>query len=123
MEPSKVPKPAYKGPWKCKGGIIFGADTRTIERPIITEKNYEKIHYMAPNIYCCGARTAADTKAITVSTSQLQLHRYHTGQESRLSQHSPSRRISTFSSEVSFVGNQESKVAFELMLLDVICKL
>ncbi|OMO86319.1 Proteasome, subunit alpha/beta [Corchorus olitorius] len=30
--------------------------------PIVCDKNYEKIHYMAPNIYCCGARTAADTE-------------------------------------------------------------
>ncbi|KAG6673430.1 hypothetical protein I3842_16G112000 [Carya illinoinensis] len=45
--------------------IILGADTRTIEGPLITEKNYEKIHHMAPNIYCCGAGTAADTEAIT----------------------------------------------------------
>ena len=31
----------------------------------MADKNCEKIHYMAPNIYCCGAGTAADTEAVT----------------------------------------------------------
>ncbi|KAG5604814.1 hypothetical protein H5410_026306 [Solanum commersonii] len=40
---------------------------------------------MAPNIYCCGAGTAADTEAVTdMVSSQLKLHRYHTGRESRV---------------------------------------
>uniref|UniRef100_A0A2P2LP89 Proteasome subunit beta type n=1 Tax=Rhizophora mucronata TaxID=61149 RepID=A0A2P2LP89_RHIMU len=40
---------------------------------------------MAPNIFCCGAGTAADTEAVTdMVSSQLQLHRYHTGRESRV---------------------------------------
>jgi len=46
-------------------GVILGADTRATERPIVCDKNCEKIHYMAPNIYCCGAGTAADTEAVT----------------------------------------------------------
>lgn len=29
------------------------------------DKNCEKIHYIAPNIYCCGAGTAADTENTT----------------------------------------------------------
>ncbi|KAG2708080.1 hypothetical protein I3843_05G159400 [Carya illinoinensis] len=66
-------------------GVILGADTRATEGPIVCDKNCEKIHYMAPNIYCCGAGTAADTKAVTdMVSSQLQLHRYHTGRESRV---------------------------------------
>lgn len=31
----------------------------------MADKNCEKIHFMAPNIYCCGAGTAADTEAVT----------------------------------------------------------
>lgn len=31
----------------------------------MADKNCEKIHYIAPNIYCCGAGTAADTEAVT----------------------------------------------------------
>ncbi|KAG6720098.1 hypothetical protein I3842_03G041800 [Carya illinoinensis] len=46
-------------------GVILGADTRATEGPIVADKNCEKIHYMAPNIYCCGAGTAANTEAIT----------------------------------------------------------
>ncbi|KAB1213130.1 Proteasome subunit beta type-7-B [Morella rubra] len=66
-------------------GVILGADTRATEGPIVCDKNCEKIHYMAPNIYCCGAGTAADTEAVTDTvSSQLQLHRYHTGRESRV---------------------------------------
>ncbi|KAF5176748.1 Proteasome subunit beta type-7, partial [Thalictrum thalictroides] len=44
-------------------GVILGADTRATEGPLVADKNCEKIHYMAPNIYCCGAGTAADTEA------------------------------------------------------------
>lgn len=40
------------------------------------DKNCEKIHYIAPNIYCCGAGTAADTENTTaLISSQLELHR------------------------------------------------
>ncbi|CAA3008770.1 proteasome subunit beta type-7-A [Olea europaea subsp. europaea] len=102
-----------------KDGVILGADTRATEGPIVADKNCEKIHYMAPNIYCCGAGTAADTEAVTgthnfcslsrcnqhvpfyficlfsanfilqwlfldMVSSQLKLHRYHTGRESRV---------------------------------------
>ncbi|KAJ4829768.1 Bifunctional protein GlmU [Turnera subulata] len=66
-------------------GVILGADTRATAGSIVCDKNCEKIHYMAPNIYCCGAGTAADTEAVTdMVSSQLQLHRYHTGRESRV---------------------------------------
>ena len=49
--------------------MILGADTRATEGPIVADKNCEKIHYMAPNIYCCGAGTAADTEAVTGMSS------------------------------------------------------
>ncbi|KAL5716686.1 proteasome endopeptidase complex [Ranunculus cassubicifolius] len=68
-----------------KDGVILGADTRATEGPIVCDKNCEKIHYMAPNIYCCGAGTAADTEAVTdMVSSQLLLHRYATGRQSRV---------------------------------------
>jgi len=68
-----------------KDGVVLGADTRATEGPIVADKNCEKIHYMAPNIYCCGAGTAADTEAVTdMISSQLQMHRYATGRESRV---------------------------------------
>lgn len=48
-----------------KGGIVLGADTRATNGPIVADKNCEKIHYIAPNIYCCGAGTSADTENTT----------------------------------------------------------
>lgn len=63
-----------------KDGVILGADTRATEGPIVAEKNCEKIHYLAKNMYCCGAGTAADTKMTTnLIASQLELHRLNTG--------------------------------------------
>ena len=47
--------------------------TRATEGPIVCDKNCEKIHYMAPNIYCCGAGTAADTEAVT-GTSMIEFN-------------------------------------------------
>eukprot|EP00963_Diacronema_lutheri_P006670 scaffold585_cov330-Pavlova_lutheri.AAC.31 len=48
-----------------KDGVILGADTRSTAGYTVADKNCEKIHYIAPNIYCCGAGTAADTEAVT----------------------------------------------------------
>uniref|UniRef100_A0A1L8DT14 Proteasome subunit beta n=1 Tax=Nyssomyia neivai TaxID=330878 RepID=A0A1L8DT14_9DIPT len=63
-----------------KDGVVLGADTRATEGPIVADKNCEKIHYLAKNIYCCGAGTAADTEMTTNSiSSQLELHRLQTG--------------------------------------------
>jgi hypothetical protein len=46
-------------------GVVLGADTRSTNGETVADKNCEKIHYIAPNIYCCGAGTAADTEAVT----------------------------------------------------------
>jgi 20S proteasome subunit beta 2 len=46
-------------------GVVLGADTRSTNGDTVADKNCEKIHYIAPNIYCCGAGTAADTEAVT----------------------------------------------------------
>jgi len=62
-----------------KDGVVLGADTRATEGPIVADKNCEKIHYIAPNIYCCGAGTSADTENTTgLISSQLALHRLAT---------------------------------------------
>jgi len=66
-------------------GIVLGADTRATEGDTVCDKNCEKIHYIAPNIYCCGAGTSADTENSTgLISSQLKLHRLATGRESRV---------------------------------------
>jgi len=69
-----------------KDGVVLGADTRATSGTEVAEKNCEKIHYLAPNMMCCGAGTAADTEMITqMMASQLELLRMNT--------HSPSRVI------------------------------
>ena len=63
----------------------MGADTRATEGPIVADKNCVKIHYIAPNIYCCGAGTAADTEFTTnMISSKLELHSLTSGRESRV---------------------------------------
>jgi 20S proteasome subunit beta 2 len=52
-------------PDQLQDGVILGADTRATEGEIVCDKNCEKIHYLAPNISCCGAGTAADTENVT----------------------------------------------------------
>jgi len=68
-----------------KNGVILGADTRATNDSTVCDKNCEKIHYIAPNIYCCGAGTAADTENSTgLISSKLTLHRLSTGRKSRV---------------------------------------
>lgn len=68
-----------------KDGVILGADTRATEDTTVADKNCEKIHYIAPNMYCCGAGTAADTEMTTqMISSQLELHRLYTGRVVRV---------------------------------------
>jgi 20S proteasome subunit beta 2 len=70
---------------KFKDGVILGADTRATGGSIILDKECNKIHYIAPNIYGCGAGTAADTDfTAQLTSSQLELHRLATGRESRV---------------------------------------
>lgn len=46
-------------------GVVLGADTRSTAGSVVADKNCEKIHFIAPNVYCCGAGTAADTENVT----------------------------------------------------------
>jgi len=69
----------------CKDAVILGADTRATEGDLVCDKNCEKIHYIASNIYCCGAGTSADTENSTaLISSQLELHRLSTGRQPRV---------------------------------------
>ena len=64
--------------------MVIGADTRSTSN-LVVDKNCEKIHYIAPNIYCCGAGTAADTEFTTAQiSSQLELLRLNSGKQSRV---------------------------------------
>jgi len=85
----KAPKAVSTGTTICgiiyKDGVILGADTRATEDTVVADKNCSKIHYIAPNIYCCGAGTAADTEMTTqMISSQLELHRLNTGRKARV---------------------------------------
>lgn len=68
-----------------KDGVVLGADTRATGGAEVVDKNCEKIHYLAPNIWCCGAGTAADTEKTTeLMASNLELLRLSTGTQSRV---------------------------------------
>ena len=68
-----------------KDAVVLGADTRATGGSEVMDKNCEKIHYLAPNIWCCGAGTAADTEKTTeLIASNLELLRLSTGSNSRV---------------------------------------
>ncbi|XP_040180799.1 proteasome subunit beta type-7 [Rana temporaria] len=68
-----------------KDGVILGADTRATEGMIVADKNCSKIHYIASNVYCCGAGTAADTEMTTqMISSNVELHSLSTGRLPRV---------------------------------------
>ena len=48
------------------GGVLLGADTRATEGEVVADKNCEKIHYLADNMYCCGAGELCMMYAISV---------------------------------------------------------
>lgn len=49
------------------------------------DKNCEKIHYISPQIRCCGAGTAADTEFTTaLISSNVELHSLSTGRKPRV---------------------------------------
>ncbi|CAG8594042.1 9649_t:CDS:2 [Ambispora leptoticha] len=85
----KLPSPTKTGTTIVgivfKDGVVIGADTRATADQQVLDKNCFKIHYLAPNMNCCGAGTAADTKFTNdLVSSQLELHRLSTGRESRV---------------------------------------
>jgi 20S proteasome subunit beta 2 len=43
----------------CVDGVVLGADTRSSSGQSVANKESQKIHYVADNIQCCGAGTAA----------------------------------------------------------------
>ncbi|XP_037373996.1 proteasome subunit beta type-10 [Talpa occidentalis] len=66
-------------------GVILGADTRATNDSVVADKNCEKIHYIAPKIYCCGAGVAADAEMVTrMASSNMELHALSTGREPRV---------------------------------------
>lgn len=37
-----------------KDGVVLASDTRATAGPIVGDKNCQKLHYLAPNIWCAG---------------------------------------------------------------------
>jgi len=65
-----------------KDGVILGADTRSTMGNVVSNKNCDKIHYLADHIYCGGAGTSADTDHVTkMIASELELHRLLTNKK------------------------------------------
>ncbi|XP_069372237.1 proteasome 20S subunit beta 13a isoform X2 [Paralichthys olivaceus] len=68
-----------------KDGVVLGADTRATSSEVVADKMCAKIHYIAPNIYCCGAGTAADTEKTTeMVSSNLTIFSLNSGRNPRV---------------------------------------
>lgn len=68
-----------------KNGVVLGADTRATSSEVVADKMCSKIHYIAPNIYCCGAGTAADTEKTTdLLSSNLTIFSMNSGRNPRV---------------------------------------
>jgi 20S proteasome subunit beta 2 len=85
----KLPKVTKTGTTICgiiyKDGVILGADTRATSGPLIADKDCQKLHFIAPNIRCAGAGTAADLEWTTNKISaEVELLRLNTGKEVRV---------------------------------------
>ncbi|XP_028298650.1 proteasome subunit beta type-7-like [Gouania willdenowi] len=68
-----------------KDGVVLGADTRATSSEVVADKACAKIHYISPNIYCCGAGTAADTEKTTdLLSSNLTIFSLNSGRNPRV---------------------------------------
>ncbi|XP_041665457.1 proteasome 20S subunit beta 13a [Cheilinus undulatus] len=68
-----------------KDGVVLGADTRATSSEVVADKMCAKIHYISPNIYCCGAGTAADTEKTTdLLSSNLSIFSLNSGRNPRV---------------------------------------
>lgn len=68
-----------------KDGVVLGADTRATSSDVVADKMCAKIHYIAPNMYCCGAGTAADTEKTTdLLRSNLAIFSLNSGRNPRV---------------------------------------
>ncbi|KAJ0055237.1 hypothetical protein NL108_013545, partial [Boleophthalmus pectinirostris] len=89
FEGGKAPKPMKTGTTIAgvvfKDGVVLGADTRATSSEVVADKMCAKIHYISPNIYCCGAGTAADTQKTTdILSSNLTIYSLNSGRNPRM---------------------------------------
>ncbi|KAM6899784.1 proteasome 20S subunit beta 13a [Xenentodon cancila] len=85
----QTPKPLKTGTTIAglvfKDGVVLGADTRATSSEVVADKMCAKIHYISPNIYCCGAGTAADTEKTTdLLSSNLAIFSLNSGRNPRV---------------------------------------
>jgi len=79
---------------QLKDAVVLAADTRATEGPMVADKNCEKLHFIANNVYCAGAGTAADLEHTTqLMESQMELLRLATNTQPRVC--TVVRRLST----------------------------
>eukprot|EP00920_Eleutheroschizon_duboscqi_P030262 GHVT01073422.1.p1 GENE.GHVT01073422.1~~GHVT01073422.1.p1 ORF type:complete len:231 (+),score=36.69 GHVT01073422.1:270-962(+) len=70
----------------CATGVVLAADTRATQGPIVADKECQKLHPIASNIYCAGAGTSADLDHCTEwVASRVELHRLNTNTQPRVS--------------------------------------
>ncbi|EEA07220.1 proteasome subunit beta type 7-B precursor, putative [Cryptosporidium muris RN66] len=70
----------------CKECVVLGADTRATNGPIVADKDCDKIHRLADNIYAAGAGTAADLDHVTsMIEGKLELLRLQMNRQPRVS--------------------------------------
>jgi len=70
---------------QLKDAVVLAADTRATEGPMVADKNCEKLHYIAKNVFCAGAGTAADLEHTTqLMESQIELLRLATRTQPRV---------------------------------------
>jgi len=70
---------------QLKDAVVLAADTRATEGPMVADKNCQKLHYIAKNIFCAGAGTAADLEHTTqLMESQIELLKMATGTQPRV---------------------------------------
>ncbi|KAK6327436.1 hypothetical protein J4Q44_G00030810 [Coregonus suidteri] len=86
---TNAPKPMKTGTTiagvVCKDGVVLGADTRATSGEVVADKMCAKIHYISPNMYCCGAGTAADTEKTTdLLSSNLTIFSMNSGRNPRV---------------------------------------
>ncbi|XP_024115479.1 proteasome 20S subunit beta 13a [Oryzias melastigma] len=89
FEEGHPPKPMKTGTTIAgvvfKDGVVLGADTRATSSEVVADKMCAKIHYISPNIYCCGAGTAADTEKTTdLLSSNLTVFSLNSGRNPRV---------------------------------------
>jgi 20S proteasome subunit beta 2 len=67
------------------GAVCLAADTRSTAGAVVADKNCQKIHKLAANMYCCGAGTAADLEHTTDTlATDIELHRLSTNRQPRV---------------------------------------